>query len=190
MENIKHTTGSRISELLKEKGIYKKVFAVDMKVSVQTVSSWLGDKSTPKPQKLRKIAKYFGVDYQYLTCDQDYRNFDDMRNKHHDKAELQDKALFSLLESYGYIFKDTNYYFDGHNYFKSIKDLEYGTYHPIYEVTSPDQKKHYIDIDHLYCLVRDFFILLDSRLMQEEITYMWDMDFEDLIKEADRNNNN
>ena len=186
MEKLTNTTGDRIAELLQEKGIYKKVFAIDMKVSVQTVSAWLGNKSAPKPQKLKEIAKYFDVDYKYLTCDREYKNFNDMRNKVHEERTLQEKALFNLLEAYGYTFKDTKYYFDGHNYFQSDRELDFETYNPIYEVTDPDNKKHYIDIERLYSLVRDFFILLNSRLMQEEVAYMWDMDFEDLKKEVEK----
>lgn len=186
MEKLTNTTGGRISELLQEKGIYKKVFAIDMGVSVQTVSAWLGDKYTPEPQKLKKIAKYFDVDYRYLTCEREFKNFDDMRKKIHDERTLQDKALFNLLEAYGYTFKYTNYYFDGHNYFQSDEELDFITYNPIYEVTAPDNKKHYINISHLEYLIKDFFTLLDSRLMSEEVAYMWDMDFEDLKKEANK----
>ena len=56
----------RLEMLLKEKGITAYRLAQDTGVSTATLTSWKQGKYIPKPEKLQKIADYFGVTLDYL----------------------------------------------------------------------------------------------------------------------------
>ena len=56
----------RLELLLKEKGITAYKLAQDTGVSTATLTSWKQGKYVPKPEKLQKIADYFGVTLDYL----------------------------------------------------------------------------------------------------------------------------
>ena len=51
-----------IRELRKKKGIQQKELALEIGVSIPTVSEWETGKKDPSGERLRKLAKYFGVD--------------------------------------------------------------------------------------------------------------------------------
>ena len=53
-------------ELLKEKGVSAYRVAQETGVSTATLTSWKKGVYTPKPEKLQKIADYFGVQLEYL----------------------------------------------------------------------------------------------------------------------------
>lgn len=181
MDKIQNTTGGRISLLLNEKGELQKEFCANLKihegvkVSEQTVCSWINNKSTPRIETLKKIAHYFNVDYRYLTCERDYKNFEDMKKKAYDIELLQTTALYNFLEAHGYYLKKTDYYYNYGNYFKgeSNKDIECAS--DIFEVTTPNNEKYYLNDERLQSLVADFFSLLDTRLIQKEVAATWDL---------------
>lgn len=193
MDKIQNTTGGRISLLLNEKGELQKEFCANLKihegvkVSEQTVCSWINNKSTPRIETLKKIAHYFNVDYKYLTCERNYKNFEDMQKKVHDKQELKTLALYNLLEAYGYKIENTGYGCESHNYFNGCRDLDFETYSPIYKIVGPDNEPHYIKSSNLYNLVHDFFLLLNNRLEENDTLFMWDLDFPDLVREISEN---
>ena len=55
------------AELLKKKGIKTSDVAAATGISNMTFSDWKKGKSTPKVDKLQKIADFFGVTLEYLT---------------------------------------------------------------------------------------------------------------------------
>lgn len=53
-------------QLLKQHGITAYRVAKDTGVTTATLTSWKQGKYTPKPEKMQKIADYFGVSLSYL----------------------------------------------------------------------------------------------------------------------------
>lgn len=51
-----------VKELRKKKGIQQKELAIDIGVSRPIVSEWESGKKDPSGERLKKLAKYFGVD--------------------------------------------------------------------------------------------------------------------------------
>ena len=87
LKKEKITTGNRIKNLIKEKGITQEQLAELIKnkngdsISVQSVSAWVTDKSFPK-KHITALADFFDVDVEYLKCTQvekrkkDFSKFD------------------------------------------------------------------------------------------------------------------
>lgn len=67
----------RFEELLKEKGITPYKVSQETGVSQPTLSDWKRGASTPKTDKLQKIADYFGVSLDYLTGKSEIQATDD-----------------------------------------------------------------------------------------------------------------
>ncbi len=74
-------------KLLKEKGVSAYRVAQETGVSTATLTSWKKGIYTPKPEKLQKLADYFGVQLEYLTGASKYKtkremlqHFDDIAN--------------------------------------------------------------------------------------------------------------
>lgn len=62
------------AKLLKEKGIKTSTVATSTGISNMTFSDWKSGKSTPKADKLQKIADYFGITVDYLIGKNDHIN--------------------------------------------------------------------------------------------------------------------
>lgn len=58
-------------KLLKEHGVTAYRVAKETGVTTATLTSWKQGKYTPKPEKLQKIADYFGVSLTYLMTGKD-----------------------------------------------------------------------------------------------------------------------
>ncbi len=71
--------------LLDEKGIKNADISRATGISNMTLSDWKNGKSTPKQDKLMKIADYFGVSLDYLMTGSD--------NKHSDADALLDVRI-------------------------------------------------------------------------------------------------
>ena len=67
------TTGRILTELRKEKEIGQKELAVDLNVSVGTVSNYENDVHSPDLSTLCKLADFFGVTTDYLLGRTSYR---------------------------------------------------------------------------------------------------------------------
>ena len=72
---------NRFENLLKERGVTAYRVAKETNIATATLSDWKKGRSTPKIDKLKKIADYFRVSLDYLTGDSDdpvdYDNFDE-----------------------------------------------------------------------------------------------------------------
>ena len=51
-----------VKELRKKKGIQQKELAIEIGVSSPTVSDWEANKKDPSGERLKKLARFFGVD--------------------------------------------------------------------------------------------------------------------------------
>ena len=58
-------------QLLKEHGVTAYRVSKETGVTTATLTSWKQGKYTPKPEKLQKIADYFGVSLSYLMTGKD-----------------------------------------------------------------------------------------------------------------------
>ena len=57
---------NRINAVLAEKGIEKRIFYADCKITSSAFSQWATGRTTPREKKLREIAEYLGVSYDFL----------------------------------------------------------------------------------------------------------------------------
>lgn len=57
--------------LLKERGVTPYKVSKETGISTATLSDWKNGRSTPKQDKLKKIADYFGVSLDYLMTGQE-----------------------------------------------------------------------------------------------------------------------
>ena len=176
--NKKASIGGRINELLCEKNMMKKVFAIDMGVSVQTVSKWIHDKQNPEPKHIKRMSEIFGVSRDYITCNSDFKNFEDMKEKVATEYQMQENTLRYFLESHGYILKDVVCYEYLGVYYQldNLPENLDGFASDIIEVTTPDNEKLYLNRDRLDSLVNDFFTLFESRLISKDVAITWDID--------------
>lgn len=62
---------SVFEKLLKERGVTAYKVAKDTGITTSTLSSWKTGRYTPKPEKLKVLADYFGVSLEYLTTEQE-----------------------------------------------------------------------------------------------------------------------
>ena len=66
-----HVMYEIFSELLQRYGLTPYKVSKEIGISQSTLSDWKRGKSTPKIDKLQKIADYFGVSVEYLTTGKD-----------------------------------------------------------------------------------------------------------------------
>ncbi|RKI38170.1 XRE family transcriptional regulator [bacterium D16-51] len=67
----------RFLELLEEKGVKTAAVAKETNIHPSTFSDWKKGKSSPKLDKLHKIADYFGVNVDWISGKSDFKTFDD-----------------------------------------------------------------------------------------------------------------
>jgi len=68
----------RYVELLKEKGVKNIDVSRATGIPASTFSDWKKGKSSPKYDKIQKIAEYFNVSIDYLTGESDFRTNEDL----------------------------------------------------------------------------------------------------------------
>ena len=94
-------------QLLKMNGITAYRVAKETGVTTATLTSWKQGKYTPKPEKMQKIADYFGVSLEYL-----------MTGKEPEDQEPQlkprdEKDIKNILENTEQLLKQDGLMFDG-----------------------------------------------------------------------------
>lgn len=151
MDNKQSITGQRIDTLLQEKGTQKKVFAIDMQVTPQTVSHWIAGTNRPSDDKIKDIALYFGVDAEYIAGFSDFRTFEDYRNHATNLREIRETAILRFLSCYGYSLQTDNKY-----------DFAY-------KFTKGDGTTCYIKKADLWQLCADYLLLFDNRLIDNRL---------------------
>lgn len=78
----------RFLKLLAEKGVKTSEVAKATKIHPSTFTDWKKGKSSPKYDKLEKIAEYFGVQVDYLTGKTEFRTKEEMFKPFDHKAEI------------------------------------------------------------------------------------------------------
>lgn len=177
MKNITNkkptTTGSRIEQLLKDKKIAKKVFAIDMGVSAQTVSNWISDKYSPGIEHLCSMSLYLDTTIDYLTCQTDYKNINELNDNKMKKHFEESTMIQTILASRGYYRGSVKGFYGTNKKDKyAFKELIENNFiydshddNALYEITTPKGQKKYIKRGELIQLYNDFFTLLESRLI-------------------------
>ena len=87
-------------KLLNERGVSAYRVAQETGVSTATLTSWKKGVYTPKPEKLQKLANYFGVQLEYLTGASEYKtkkemfqHFDDITDLPALRSEIKDTKI-------------------------------------------------------------------------------------------------
>ena len=73
MQKTRNITSSRIFMLIKENRLTAKEFANRVGVSQGNVTDWKTGRAKPSIESLQKIAKYTGVQLEWLTGDSKFR---------------------------------------------------------------------------------------------------------------------
>lgn len=76
-------------KLLNERGVSAYRVAQETGVSTATLTSWKKGIYTPKPEKLQKLADYFGVQLEYLTGASEYKTKKEMLQHFDDITDLE-----------------------------------------------------------------------------------------------------
>lgn len=90
-------------ELLSRDGVKPYDVSKATGISTSTLTDWKMGRSTPKQDKLQKIADYFGVSLEYLTTGK-YPEFD--------KYGVQETHLYSQIRNDAELFKALSKYFE------------------------------------------------------------------------------
>lgn len=89
----------RFALLLAENNVTPYRVSKDTGIATATLSDWKNGRSTPKNDKLQKIADYFNVSLDWLTGNSDYRNMQDLiKSESNDNGYL---AFSKLLNEKG-----------------------------------------------------------------------------------------
>ena len=89
----------RLALLLAENNVTPYRVSKDTGIATATLSDWKNGRSTPKNDKLQKIADYFNVSLDWLTGNSDYRNVQDLiKSESNDNGYL---AFSKLLNERG-----------------------------------------------------------------------------------------
>lgn len=77
-------------------------------VTTATLTSWKQGKYTPKPEKLQKIADYFGVSLEYLMTGKEYSSTSSAPLTSKDEKDIR-----TILENTEHLLKQEGLMFDG-----------------------------------------------------------------------------
>ena len=95
-------------QLLKQHGITAYRVAKDTGVTTATLTSWKQGKYTPKPEKMQKIADYFGVSLSYLMTGKE-----DSSEKGPQLKPKDEKDIKNILANTEQLLKQDGLMFDG-----------------------------------------------------------------------------
>ena len=94
-------------KLLKEHGVTAYRVAKETGVTTATLTSWKQGKYTPKPEKMQKIADYFGVSLSYLMTGKDEIKKEPQLN------QKDQKDINKILANTEQLLKQDGLMFDG-----------------------------------------------------------------------------
>lgn len=95
-------------QLLKQHGITAYRVAKDTGVTTATLTSWKQGKYTPKPEKMQKIADYFGVSLSYLMTGKEDSLVNEPQLKPKDERDIK-----TILANTEQLLKQDGLMFDG-----------------------------------------------------------------------------
>lgn len=91
--------GKRLKELRESKNLYQKELASELDVTMQTISGWEINRTTPDYDMLVKIANFFNVSVDFLLGNE-------KKAKKIEDKETEKEALKNALVENGYMKKD------------------------------------------------------------------------------------
>lgn len=100
----------RFEQLLKENNVTPYRVAKETGIATATLSDWKNGRSTPKTDKLQKIADYFGVSIEYFSGNPEGKEADPVGKKELNRRDQRDiekvlnEARDQLLNSEGLMF--------------------------------------------------------------------------------------
>ena len=74
------STIDKILQLVEESGLTAKEYAINAGLGAGNITDWKTGRSKPSVESLQKIAKYAGVQLEWLTGDSPYKNLKSLRN--------------------------------------------------------------------------------------------------------------
>lgn len=95
-------------QLLNQHGITAYRVAKDTGVTTATLTSWKQGKYTPKPEKMQKIADYFGVSLSYLMTGKEETSDKEPQLKPKDERDIK-----NILANTEQLLKQDGLMFDG-----------------------------------------------------------------------------
>lgn len=95
-------------QLLKQHGVTAYRVAKDTGVTTATLTSWKQGKYTPKPEKMQKIADYFGVSLSYLMTGKE-----DPSDKEPQLKPKDERDIKNILANTEQLLKQDGLMFDG-----------------------------------------------------------------------------
>lgn len=95
-------------QLLKQHGVTAYRVAKDTGVTTATLTSWKQGKYTPKPEKMQKIADYFGVSLSYLMTGKEDPSEKEPQLKPKDERDIK-----NILANTEQLLKQDGLMFDG-----------------------------------------------------------------------------
>lgn len=95
-------------KLLKEHGVTAYRVAKETGVTTATLTSWKQGKYTPKPEKMQKIADYFGVSLTYLMTGENEPDAKEPQLKPKDERDIK-----NILANTEQLLKQDGLMFDG-----------------------------------------------------------------------------
>ena len=95
-------------QLLKQHGVTAYRVAKDTGVTTATLTSWKQGKYTPKPEKMQKIADYFGVSLSYLMTGKE-----DPSDKEPQLNPKDERDIKNILANTEQLLKQDGLMFDG-----------------------------------------------------------------------------
>lgn len=95
-------------QLLKQHGVTAYRVAKDTGVTTATLTSWKQGKYTPKPEKMQKIADYFGVSLSYLMTGKEDPSGKEPQLKPKDERDIK-----NILANTEQLLKQDGLMFDG-----------------------------------------------------------------------------
>ena len=95
-------------QLLKQHGVTAYRVAQDTGVTTATLTSWKQGKYTPKPEKMQKIADYFGVSLSYLMTGKEDSSEKEPHLKPKDERDIK-----TILANTEQLLKQDGLMFDG-----------------------------------------------------------------------------
>ena len=95
-------------QLLKQHGVTAYRVAKDTGVTTATLTSWKQGKYTPKPEKMQKIADYFGVSLSYLMTGKEDPSEKEPQLKLKDERDIK-----NILANTEQLLKQDGLMFDG-----------------------------------------------------------------------------
>lgn len=168
------STIDKILQLVDESGLKAKEYAINAGLGAGNITDWKTGRSKPSVESLQKIAKYAGVQLEWLTGDSEFKTQEDLFNEFSKQFEEYSQNLYHLDVSNAVIMstvtnfllkdKNLNYY----KYLSYIKNFFLGN--SLNKISNAKIKKFVKDFpedeqNNLIFIIND--ILKEIRLQQK-----------------------